>query len=277
MQTDPAYVMGRSEEETRRLEQRAAFFYPLTRHLFEDAGITAGMKVLDIGSGAGDVSLLVAELVGPTGCVVGVDANPAIVESARARARGAGLTSVSFTAGDIRDLQLDCDFDAVVGRLMLMYSAEPADTVRSALHHVRPGGLAVFQEMNVGTPVWSEPPSALHQLLGRCVRDSFAGGRVEMAMGTRLPEVFAAAGLEAPELRTDALIGAGRDWVERFAAAFGAGIIRSVLPAVLEHHVATESELDLDTFDERYVGEVVRQGSVVQWIPFIGAWARKRA
>lgn len=99
MKPDPAYVMGRSEEETRRLEQRAAFFYPLTRHLFEEAGITAGMKVLDIGSGAGDVSFLVAELVGPAGCVLGVDANPAIVEAARARAHVAGLTYVSFTAG----------------------------------------------------------------------------------------------------------------------------------------------------------------------------------
>lgn len=277
MKRDPAYVMGRSEQETQRLEQRAAFFYPSTRHLFEEAGITAGMKVLDIGSGAGDVSFLVAELVGPSGCVVGVDANPVIVEAASARAHAAGLNSVSFAAGDIRDLQLDRDFDAVVGRLMLMYSAEPADTVRSALRHVRSAGLAVFQEMNVGAPVWSEPPSPLHQLLARCIRESFAGGGVEMAMGTRLPEVFVAAGLEAPQLRTDAVIGAGPDWIRKFAAAFGAGIIRSVLPAVLEHGVATESELELDTFDERYVDEVVRQGSVVQWIPFIGAWARKRA
>ena len=275
MKDDPAYVMGRSEEETRRLEQRAEFFYPSTRHLFEDAGITAGMKVLDIGSGAGDVSFLVAELVGPTGCVVGVDANPDIVEAARTRARSAGLTHVSFKAGDIRDLQLDPDFDAVVGRLVLMYSSEPAATLRSALRHVRSTGLAVFQEMNIGAPVWSEPPSALHQLLGRCVREAFSGGRVEMAMGTRLAEVFVAAGLEAPQLRTDAIIGAGRDWVRRFASAFGAGILLSVLPAILEYGVATEAELDLETFDERYCEEIVRQGSVVQWIPFVGAWARR--
>ena len=50
-----------------------------------------------------------------------------------------------------------------------------------------------------------------------------------------------------------------------------------MLPAILEYGVATESELDLDTFDERYINEVVRQRSVVQWIPLVGAWARKRA
>jgi hypothetical protein len=42
---DPVYVIGRSEDETRRLEGRAKFFEPLTRHLFQDAGICAGMRV----------------------------------------------------------------------------------------------------------------------------------------------------------------------------------------------------------------------------------------
>jgi SAM-dependent methyltransferase len=233
------------------------------------------MKVLDIGSGAGDVSFLVAELVGPTGCVVGVDMNPEVVTAAGARADHAGWTNVSFMAGDIRDVEVDRDFDAVVGRLVLMYSSDPAATLRSALRHVRQDGVAAFQEMNVGTPVWSEPPSELHQLLGRCMREAFACGGVEMAMGTRLAEVFISAGLEPPHLCTDAIIGTGGDWVQRFASAFGAGIIRSVLPTVLEFGIATESELDLDSFDKRYCEEVIRQGSVVQWIPFVGAWAAR--
>ena len=57
---DPVYVMGRSEDETRRLELQAELFEPLTRHLFEDAGVRPGMRVLDIGSGVGDVSFLAA-------------------------------------------------------------------------------------------------------------------------------------------------------------------------------------------------------------------------
>ncbi|MCA1731923.1 MAG: hypothetical protein LC751_21770, partial [Actinobacteria bacterium] len=59
-QTDPAYVMGRSEEETARLQKQSLLYNPSTRLLFEEAGITAGMKVLDVGSGAGDVALLAA-------------------------------------------------------------------------------------------------------------------------------------------------------------------------------------------------------------------------
>jgi hypothetical protein len=154
---------------------------------------------------------------------------------------------------------------------------DPAATLRSALHLVRPHGLAAFHEMNVGAPVWSDPLSPLHQLLGRCVSEAFARGGVQMAAGTRLHEVFVAAGLEPPQMCTGAVIGAGEEWARRFAAAFGAEILRSILPAILQYGVATESELDLDTFDERYINEVVRQRSVVQWIPLVGAWARKRA
>src|SRR5262250_1523905 len=99
---DRAYVMGRSADETRRLEERAKFFEPLTRHLFEDAGIGTGMRVLDIGSGPGDVSFLVAELVGPTGSVVGVDANPDVVRTAIARAEASHLMHVSFEGADVR-------------------------------------------------------------------------------------------------------------------------------------------------------------------------------
>jgi ubiquinone/menaquinone biosynthesis C-methylase UbiE len=274
---DPIYVMGRSADETLRLQERARFFETLTRHLFQDAGISTGMRVLDIGSGAGDVSFLAAELVGPTGSVVGIDANPEVVRTAIRGAEASGLVHVSFIAGDIRDLALEQEFDAVIGRLVLMYSADPSATLRSALRYVRPRGLVAFYEPNVGAPVWSEPMSPLHQLLARCVSEAFARSGVEMAMGTRLYEVFVAAGVTPPQMCTNALIGAGDQWVRRFAAAFGAGILRSILPVILEHGIATESELGLDTFDERYIGEVARQGSVVQWIPFVGAWGRKDA
>jgi SAM-dependent methyltransferase len=273
----PTYVMGRSEGETRSLVERAEFFKRPTRLLFEDAGITTGMKVLDIGSGPGDVALLAAELVGATGRVVGVDMNPAIAAAARARAQAAGMTHVSFIAGDIREVELDHDFDAVVGRFVLMYSADPVATLRAALRAVRADGLAAFYEANVGSAVVSHPPSPLHQWFGRCCSETFARGGVELAMGTKLHQVFLAAGLEAPRMCTDALIGGGSDWVERFVSVFGASQLRSIMPLILQYGVATEDEIAIETFDRRYRKEVLSQGSVIQWFPCVGAWGRKRA
>lgn len=273
---DPTYVLGRSEDEARRLEERAVLFNPPTRLLFEDAGITTGMKVLDVGSGPGDVALLAAELVGPTGHVVGVDMNPAIVATARARAQAAGMTHVFFIAGDIREVEVDRDFDAVVGRFVLMYSADPGATLRAALRRVRDDGVAAFYEANMGSAVVSDPISPLHQLLGRWISETFACGGMEMAMGTKLHHVFLAAGLKAPRMRTDALTGGGRDWVERFMSAIGASRLRSLMPQILQYGVATEDEIAIETFDQRYREEVLSQGSVIQWLSCVGAWARKR-
>src|SRR5437867_11056695 len=99
---DATYVLGHSAEETRRLQRQAQVYGPSSRRLFVEAGITNGMRVLDVGSGAGDVALLVADLVGPQGRVVGVDTNAVILDTARERAHAAGLTNVSFIEGDIR-------------------------------------------------------------------------------------------------------------------------------------------------------------------------------
>src|SRR5688572_5591931 len=75
---EPDYILGRSDSETARLILQDQIYRPITRGLLESAGIGPGMSVLDIGSGAGDVSLLIAELVGPKGRVVGVDMDAAI-------------------------------------------------------------------------------------------------------------------------------------------------------------------------------------------------------
>ena len=271
---DPVYVMGRSDDETTALTVRAKFFQRSTRRLLEDARIGTGMKVLDVGTGPGDVALLAAELVGPTGLVVGVDADPAVVAVARGRAEAAGAQHVKFVAGDIRETEFLHDFDAVVGRLVLMYSTDQVATLRAAASSLKPGGVAAFYEMDMGGGVESYPPSALHQFLGHCVSETFARAGVEVAMGTKLRHVFRAAGLQEPRLCTDRIIGGGSIWVTRFGE-FGASLLRSMLPLIVQHGVATAEQIGLDTFEARYRDEVIDQDSVVQWLPCVGAWAQK--
>lgn len=116
---------------------------PLTRSFFAMAGIAPGMKVLDIGSGAGDVSLLTAELVGPSGSVTGIDYNPAFIQYARERVREAGVFNVSFVEADIATVELSGEYDALVGRLVLAYTREPAAIVRKLAASLRPGGIEI--------------------------------------------------------------------------------------------------------------------------------------
>ena len=96
------YLFGHSATETERLRLQARIFALYTARFLEDAGIVRGMKVLDVGTGAGDVALLLADLVGPEGSVIGVDSNPELVETARARVAEAGLGNVSFVSATRR-------------------------------------------------------------------------------------------------------------------------------------------------------------------------------
>ena len=143
---DAQYLFGYSEEETRRLLLQGRLFNPYTRRLLEDAGITSGMKVLDVGSGAGDVALLAADLVGPDGIVIGADSNALILDTARKRVQAAGLKNTSFVVADISQLALDEYFDAVVGRCVLLFLSNPAAVLRRLTNHLHPGGIVAFQE-----------------------------------------------------------------------------------------------------------------------------------
>ena len=70
------YPFLSSEDERQRLITQGGLVASLTRRLFEKAGITSGMRVLDIGSGSGDVAFLAARFVGPTGRVCAIDISP---------------------------------------------------------------------------------------------------------------------------------------------------------------------------------------------------------
>ena len=77
------YFLGHSDAEIERLAQQSAFYRDATEALLKSAGLGPGMRVLDIGSGAGDVSLLAAEMVGPSGAVLGIDRTVAGVAQGR--------------------------------------------------------------------------------------------------------------------------------------------------------------------------------------------------
>ena len=101
---DATYAVGYTDEERQRLIEQARAFVDLTRQFFLDAGIGPGMRVLDVGCGVGDVSLLAAPLMGPGRAVVGVDTDARSLEVARDRAAALTLDHVAFRQSDLREL-----------------------------------------------------------------------------------------------------------------------------------------------------------------------------
>src|SRR4051795_2346477 len=147
--SDPTYALGRSDDEYARLTEQPNFLRPLTERLFKEAGIANGMKVLDVGSGVGDVAFLLADLVGRDGMIVGVDMDGTALEKARKRAQQMQIRNVHFVHGDIRTAELPVPFDAAVGRLVLLYFADPVAVLARIATQVRSNGIVAFQEMEM--------------------------------------------------------------------------------------------------------------------------------
>ena len=252
--------------------QQSRLFSNFTKQVLLDAGLVKGMRVLDVGCGVGDVSLLCAELVGPKGEVVGVDRDPAVVEAARERARAVWVGHATFLEGNLLTLDLDAPFDAVVGRFVLMYLPDPVAALRAALRHLRPNGILAFQEMDFSFPPMAVPPSPLYQRMFDWWRQTAEQVGVELQMGFKLHPTYVAAGLPAPRLRLDAVVGGGQDFE---GYQYMADMLRSILPIMEKFGVATADEVDIDTLADRLREEVVQGGGCISLQPLIGGWTRK--
>ena len=271
--TDDSYMMGRSEAETRRLIAQSRLYGSFTRRLLQEAGIAKGMRVLDVGSGAGDVALMAAEMVGPEGRVLGVDQNPEVLKTARARARAAGLTNAKFLQGDIGAVVPDEDFDAVVGRLVLMYLPDPAEVLRALTRKVRPGGIVAFQDIDQ-TPrsLVAHPRMPLWERFFEWVTAVAEKAPVDQEMGYKLFDTYLKAGLPAPKMEVNSPVGGGPNWE---GYEYAAESLRSMMPLVLKFGIATAEEVEIETLAERLRAESIVHQGVVKPPEMVGAWAIK--
>jgi len=264
------YALGSTAAEHERLIRQSAQLAPLTERLFRNAGIGPGQRVLDLGSGVGDVVMLAAKIVGPTGEVVGVERDPSTIARARARMAEAGLQHVTFTQSDISQIPGGKLFDAAVGRFILQFLPDPASVVRSLSRLVRPGGVLAFHEVSYAPflqqakhlPLWSAAASLIHETFRR------SGANTEM--GFDLYQVFQQAGLPAPTMSLAMPLGHDPEFTRWVPDVLG-----SLLPLVHQFKLPLEPLGDLNTLRERIHAEVVASNSVVSWVAMVGAWSHK--
>jgi protein-L-isoaspartate O-methyltransferase len=266
------YLFGHSATETERLRLQARMFAPYTARFLQDAGVVRGMRVLDVGTGAGDVALLLADLVGPEGSVIGIDSNREIVETARARVAAAGLGNASFVVGDAASVELESDLDAVVGRCVLFFVPDRPALVRRLASHVRAGGVVAFQEpANATLAPMSLPRSQLLEQMWEWILETYRRAGMDLFAGLRLHSIFLQAGLPTPAMHLDAAVGGGPDWP---GCQYMAHLIRTILPQIVKLGVATQDEVGVDTLADRLYAELGDDGAAVTW-GFITASARR--
>jgi ubiquinone/menaquinone biosynthesis C-methylase UbiE len=265
------YALGHNHDELQRLIGQSRFLGELTEELLRAAGIRPGMRVLDIGCGAGDVSFLAATLLGGDGSVVGVDRSAEAIALAKRRALDVGLVNVSFVTQDLQELATDARFDAIIGRLVLMYFPQPDELLRRLLELLSPGGIVAFHEFDV-TRSTSEPHVPLFERSITRVSEALRCVHADPRMGLRLAQTFRQAQLPTPRMIAHARIGTSAD-----AALFQqlAGITRTLLPVMEINGIATAAEVDVDTLAERLQRAAQMADATVVAPMFVGAWAHK--
>jgi ubiquinone/menaquinone biosynthesis C-methylase UbiE len=268
------YALGHSEGEFKRLEMQAALIRDLTADVLRRAGIGPGMRVLDIGCGVGDMSLLAADMVGPSGLVLGVDRSADAIAVAERRAVATGKCYwTRFAEMEIDEFSAHETFDAVIGRLILMYLPDPAATLKRLSGHLRPGGVVAFQEMAM-TTARSVPEGPQFRKCRSWIVETFERAGFETDMGGKLFAAFLDAGLPAPEMIAAGHAGGGPDTP---VYDYIAETMRSLLPVAERLGVVTAAEADVDTLAARLREETVGQKACIMLPPLVGAWARTTA
>jgi ubiquinone/menaquinone biosynthesis C-methylase UbiE len=269
---NPVYVLGHSDFELQRLARQAQVLRPTTREWFHAAGMAPGMRVLDVGSGTGDVAFLAADLVGPSGEVVGTDIAPAAIAAARGAAIARAQAQVSFHEGDPAEMVFEQPFDFVVGRYVLWSIADPSGMLRRITKHLRPGGVILFHELDWSF-VRSEPAAPTYDRCCRWLIDTYdRAGTSITHMSARLHRAFSGAGLPPPTMRMRTVVGdaiSAGQWLRDMA-----DIAIVMVPAMEQHGVATSADVGSDTLADRLIQEVASGGGIVIGRAEIGAWSR---
>jgi ubiquinone/menaquinone biosynthesis C-methylase UbiE len=263
------YALGHSPSEIRRLVLQAALLRPITMRLLQDSGVSPGMRILDVGCGAGDVALLAAELVGESGTVIGIDRSEAAILAARSRAGTA--KNVRFLVSSLDDNLGTESFDAVIGRYVLIFQDDVTSFIRASARLVKPGGVVAFHEIDDAddftalpeVPVWKQANDWLMSALRSLLPNPDVPGR--------LVECFCQAGLGSPVLFCEVPIGDG----ERSPiATWLAETLRTLLPQISQRGWVSEDAVDIDDLEKRLRAATSTTRSQVSAPRQVCAWVR---
>jgi ubiquinone/menaquinone biosynthesis C-methylase UbiE len=269
--TKRQYVLGSHAEELERLDRQAMVIERPTRLLLHAAGLAPGMRVLDLGTGLGHVARLAGELVGASGAVVGIDQSRDALAVARQRAQDAGATHFTYEEADVTRWRAPEPFDAIVGRLVLFHVPDPAAVVAHHLQNLRPGGLFVAIDFDIGGARSDPSVPLLHEVV-RWIEAAFRAAGAWPRIGARLGTILKQSGLE--RVATFGVAGyLSPD--DPSGPAFVSGVVRSLAAAIVRHGIATDEQLNLGTLEQRIADSIREAGAVLLPPTVVGAWGYK--
>lgn len=266
------YVMGHTDRERRRLALQAAILNPLTDSFLRRAGVSAGMNVLELGCGIGEVSLIAARLVGPHGHLHGIDLDPAALEIARTRVSTADHDHVTFEHVDVAEHAPAEPYDAVIGRHILIHTKDTSAILKKAVAMVRDGGLVAFQEYDLSKFPAGYPELPLMLKAEGQIVEFFRRAVPRPDIGIQLFHLMQEAGLPPPECRAECIMDGGPhspvyEWVAETVISLSAKFEALGMDPL--------EDTDGATLARRLREEALQKRGVVLAPMMVGAFARK--
>ena len=266
-----AYALARTPQEYERLRAQSRVWEPATSRLFDQLGLAAGASCLDAGCGPGETMRLMAQRVGPAGCVTGIDLDAPLGAQALTMLRSAGHRQCRFIPCDLtaeRPIS-GAPFDLVYSRLLLYHLPRRVAVLRRLWDAVAPGGHLLIQDYDIRS-VGVLPPLPSLEHLRRVIVEAFSVAGCDVRIGAHLPELFTQAGIGAPD-GTDV---SGRLEPLAKAEPMLTGVYRSVLSTAIAHGITTQQS-GATTLSE-FASDVERFPTrSTLWPLMIGAWKRK--
>ncbi len=267
--TTPTYLLGADTSERQRMLMQGEMFRPEAQRLLDRCELPPGGRAIDVGCGPLGVMDLLADRVGPTGTVVGLDAEPRMLDLAAQTVAERGLANVELLTADAAATGLPRDsFDLAHTRLVLMNVPDADAVLDEMVALVRPGGTVAVQDVDWVSRI-CEPPHPAWDRIKSLVDQLWRTNGMDVRLGRRLPGMLRRRGLT--DLGVDAVARVFQEGdAYRLLLADRAELCR---PALLEHGLIAAAELD------DLIGELrehlSRPDTIVLHATLFQAWGRK--
>lgn len=194
------YVHARDDQEYTRLRKQAEMWRGAAGLLLDEIGLKPGMSCLDVGSGPGSVMRLMADRVGESGTVTGLEIDGKLGQQALADLKAEGGATFHLVEGDVlnADTLPGAPFDLTYCRFLLMHLPDPVAILEKMHRWTKPGGVVAAQEFDFGA-IAIEPLCPPMAEFNRLFEGVFRAHGRNLRAGRQLPAQFEAADIGPPD------------------------------------------------------------------------------